>query len=198
MKIKKIIAVSVILAAAATAAFSAPKKRRGNWYDSYNRQLREGNILVNAGIGLNGDLGENYLDSYVPPLELTVEYLCPIENLPFGFGAFLGYSSFDTKYTHTGITEEIDSRVFYTGAMVNYHFNLVDELDLYGSVRTGIDFIKVTSKTTGFPDDTNSDIDFHYGMAAGATNYFSDTFGVNAEVGFPTILRVAASFKFRL
>ena len=198
MNAKKLITGAVILAVAATAAFSAPKKRKGDWYNSYPRQIKEGNLLVNAGIGLDNQLGEDYLDSYIPPLEASVEYVYPLADLPFGFGAFMGYSSYTTKYSILGTTWETKTNVFYSGAMVNYHFNLVDEIDLYGSVRTGFDYESVKSKTTGLADESTSAFGFHYGMAAGATYYFSDMFGVNAEVGFPTILRVAASFKFKL
>ena len=198
MNAKKVITGAVILAVAVTAAFSAPKKKNRDWYNSYGRQVREGNILLNAGVGLDGQIGEDNLHSYIPPLELSVEYVYPLADLPFGFGAFVGYSSYGTKWSLLGTTSEVDTSDFYTGVMVNYHFNLVDELDLYGSVKTGLEIETIKEKTTGIPDSTERSGWFYYGMAAGATYYFNDTFGVNAEVGFPTILRVAASFKFSL
>ena len=201
MKTKKIIAGLLIASALASSAFAASKKKNGDWWNSYSGGVKEGQLLVNAGLGLNGNIGQGGdLTSYIPPLEATAEYTLRIAGLPFGIGGFIGYTGYKTKeeVVATSVTRERDA--FYTGPMVNYHFNFLKELDIYASAKTGICFKDETKtvKDSGVTtySDTDSWTTLHFAATAGATYYFNDMFGVNVEVGFPTILRVAGSFRF--
>ncbi|MCR5217996.1 outer membrane beta-barrel protein [Treponema sp.] len=204
---KKLFISVMLLAVSAVSVFAAGKKKKGDWWNSYSRAVKENNLLVNAGIGLNGNLGQGGdLDAYIPPFEASVEYTTMI-GVPIGFGGFIGYTSYRTEESVTAAASSIttvkERDVFYFGGLANYHFNLVDELDLYAGAKIGLDFKsenkKVTSTVSGVTSKVSEDDDWtslHFGINAGATYYFSDFFGVNVEAGFPTILRVAASFKF--
>lgn len=200
MKTKKIVAGLLIAVSLASSAFAASKKKNGAWYNSYSGGVKEGQLIIDAGLGLNGNVEQGGdLTSYIPPLELTAEYTVRIAGLPFGIGGFVGYTGYATKeeVLTTTVTRERDA--FYTGPMVNYHFNFLKELDIYASGKTGICFkdeskkVKESGVTTFSDDDSWKTL--HFAATAGATYYFNDMFGVNVEVGFPTILRVAGSVK---
>jgi hypothetical protein len=49
---------------------------------SYPSAFKQGNIAINAGIGL-GSFGSVYGNTVVPPISATVDYALPIGNLPF-------------------------------------------------------------------------------------------------------------------
>lgn len=203
MRTKRIVIGLFIAAVVSSSAFSASGRKRGDWWNSYSRSVREGQLLLNAGAGINGNLGQGSdLDSYIPPFELSAEYTVKVGELPLGFGGFLGYTSYRTREEVVNTTVTRERNVFYIGAQANYHFNFLDELDLYGSLKTGLDFkneekIVRESGVVSYKEP-DSWTYFHIGINAGATYYFSDNFGVNVEAGFPTILRIAASFKFKL
>lgn len=205
---KKTIIISLLLAASVASVFGASKKKKkGEWWNSYGRAVQEGNLLLNIGMGINGNLGQGGdLSSYIPPFEASGEYTTFI-GVPIGFGGFIGYTGYKTEESvnaaGTYITTTKERNVFYFGGLANYHFNLVDELDLYAGAKIGLDFKNEDKKvsttfegTTTTVSESDEWMGLHFGINAGATYYFNDFFGVNVEAGFPTILRVAASFKF--
>ena len=137
----------------------------------------------------DGLWGNRYGYSRMPTFSLAYER-CIIENLfddrsALGIGGVSGYTS--TKWNWGRST---DILVGLRGAL---HYVLVDNLDTYGGVMTGIHIWKYDGKEVGH----NSNSEAAYGVFVGGRYYLADNFGVFAEFGYGyTIFNIGIAFKF--
>lgn len=187
MKNKKKLIVCALCAALIGTAVSAEEFNWAECWKNYGGEIEEGDFIVNAGVGLSA-WNFNYSSSswIIPYLEASVEYTKKIWVLPFGFGGYFGFcgqgnSDSDWSYNYINF-----------GGLVNYHIQLpVEKLDVYTGIRMGADI--VTHKVAG-SSDVGGFFDFNYRL--GASYYFTDLIGVNAEIGWPVYLKASVSFKF--
>lgn len=170
------------------------------WKDSwqnYGGGIKEHQFIVNAGAGINSALFDGH-DLVCPPLELSVEFTQKIWVLPFGFGGFFAYDgSFDKKTVNGGDYEEAINNLYF-GGLIKYHAQLpIENLDVYARTYLGAK-VHMWEEDYEYSDKKSSDTvtSFYTEWGIGATWYFSDLFGVNVELGYPTIVKAGVSFKF--
>lgn len=170
------------------------------WKDSwqnYGGGIKEHQFIVNAGAGINSALFDGH-DLVFPPVELSVEFTQKIWVLPFGFGGFFAYDgSFDKKTVNGGDHEEAINNLYF-GGLIKYHAQLpIENLDVYARTYLGAK-VRMWEEYYEYSDKKSSDTvtSFYTEWGIGATWYFSDFFGVNVELGYPTIVKAGVSFKF--
>ena len=170
------------------------------WKDSwqnYGGGIKEHQFIVNAGAGINSALFDGH-DLVFPPIELSVEFTQKIWVLPFGFGGFFAYDgSFDEKTVNGGKHEEAIKNLYF-GGLIKYHAQLpIENLDVYARTYLGAK-VHMWEEDNNYNYKKSSDTvtSFYSEWGIGATWYFSDLFGVNVELGYPTIVKAGVSFKF--
>lgn len=146
---------------------------------NYGAGIKQGDMLLSVDAAMPWDFfyAYNYGGWATPTLAVDFEVAVPIWKLPFSFGGYVtsGYRTYryyDSKvYNHTLIN---------TGASATYHVRMPPEnLDLYTGIKTGI------SMDVSDCYENGSFIAFDWGYNIGASWYFTDTIGVNLELGYP-------------
>ncbi len=195
MKLKKIIATVAAVFALGTSAFAF---EWSECWKNYGGGIEKGDMILSAGLGLNytafSMLGNN--GSYVIPNILAdFEIAQPIWVLPFTFGGYAGFDGYGWK---TGGEYNSWTRISL-GGLAKYHVQLpVEKLDVYLGLKLGVSIWnnKWEYKAYG---ETYSGSEPHWyfdgNYVLGATYYFTDMIGVNAELGYP-YTRVAVAVKF--
>ncbi|MGP1459555.1 MAG: hypothetical protein ACTTKL_09625 [Treponema sp.] len=194
MKAKKLAAAGAFFVLASAFSFAA------SWaecWKNYGGGIQEHNVIWNIGVGLLSD--SVYYNNHryvVPHLETTVEFTQKIGVLPFGFGGFFGFNGWGDSWNKGRDT--YDAQNFYFGGLVNYHLGFPPErLDFYAGLRLGV---RVHSWQRRYSDNTEDMLrSYAHGYWSGHIGtswYFTKIFGLNAELGYPTILKLSASFKF--
>ncbi|MCL2008336.1 MAG: hypothetical protein FWG77_09650 [Treponema sp.] len=150
------------------------------WWDSYAPGLRDNNFFVNAGIGM-GPTGGYSMG--IPPISLILDYKLPIE-LPITVGAVGTFSTW--KYTPYSYYDSQRYNITYTnigiGARGMYHFNLVENLDVYGGLTLGY-VIQTRTATAGYTGYPGSSF-FLWGSNIGARYFFTSNLGAYLELGY--------------
>lgn len=170
------------------------------WKDSwqnYGGGIKEHQFIVNAGAGINSALFDGH-DIVFPPIELSVEFTQKIWVLPFGFGGFFAYDGYSDKWKQYGVEYAVAENNLYFGGLIKYHAQLpVENLDVYARTYLGAK-VNMWESVNSVDDKKSSDTKayFYSEWGIGATWYFSDLFGVNVELGYPTIVKAGVSFKF--
>lgn len=170
------------------------------WKDSwqnYGAGIKEHQFIVNAGAGINSALFDGH-DIVFPPIELSVEFTQKIWVLPFGFGGFFAYDGYSDKWEQYGVEYAVAENNLYFGGLIKYHAQLpVENLDVYARTYLGAK-VNMWESVNSVDDKKSSDTKtyFYSEWGIGATWYFSDLFGVNVELGYPTIVKAGVSFKF--
>lgn len=170
------------------------------WKDSwqnYGGGIKEHQFIVNAGAGINSALFDGH-DIVFPPIELSVEFTQKIWVLPFGFGGFFAYDGYSDKWEQYGVEYAVAENNLYFGGLIKYHAQLpVENLDVYARTYLGAK-VNMWESVNNVDDKKSSDTKtyFYSEWGIGATWYFSDFFGVNVELGYPTIVKAGVSFKF--
>lgn len=170
------------------------------WKDSwqnYGGGIKEHQFIVNAGAGINSALFDGH-DLVFPPIELSVEFTQKIWVLPFGFGGFFAYDGYSDKWEQYGVEYAVAENNLYFGGLIKYHAQLpVENLDVYARTYLGAK-VNMWESVNNVDDKKSSDTKtyFYSEWGIGATWYFSDLFGVNVELGYPTIVKAGVSFKF--
>jgi len=164
--------------------------------------FEKGDKTINLGIGIGSALySGKYYKMRIPPISLSYEQ--GITNkLGIGYIGVGGYfgisgSKWETEY----LTYEYGWKYTYIvlGARGAYHFDLVDNLDIYAGLILGVNI--VSSKEIGdFPTGVNVD-EQSTGVAhsefAGIRWFFKPNFALMAELGYGiSYLTVGAAFKF--
>lgn len=170
------------------------------WKDSwqnYGGGIKEHQFIVNAGAGINSALFDGH-DIVFPPVELSVEFTQKIWVLPFGFGGFFAYDgSFDKKTVEDWEYEEAVNNLYF-GGLIKYHAQLpIENLDVYARTYLGAKVhMWEADNNYNYKKSSDTVTSFYSEWGIGATWYFSDLFGVNVELGYPTIVKAGVSFKF--
>jgi hypothetical protein len=156
---------------------------------SYPSAFKQGNIAINAGIGL-GSFGSVYGNTVVPPISATVDYALPIGKLPFSFGALVGFTS--SKYSYSAGsygTYSYDYSIIAIGARGAYHFNWdVKNLDTYFGLMLGYYIVSASYTGTGYYSSLSSSSaaasGIGWGTYVGARYFFTPNIGAFAELGY--------------
>lgn len=170
------------------------------WKDSwqnYGGGIKEHQFIVNAGADINSALFDGH-DLVFPPVELSVEFTQKIWVLPFGFGGFFAYDgSFDKKTVEDWEYEEAVNNLYF-GGLIKYHAQLpIENLDVYARTYLGAKVhMWEADNNYNYKKSSDTVTSFYSEWGIGATWYFSDLFGVNVELGYPTIVKAGVSFKF--
>ena len=204
-KLLSCVAGLLICAAAVFADTSAEEI-----FTNYNKPLNKkgGDFILNVGAGIDDNLFYGTVTTnrwYIPPVFVTGEWTVKCGVVPLGFGFEAGYVGHGYTYYNNYLNDKdvYSWNNFVVAALANYHINLpVDNLDVYAGPRLGAVLVirdykyynngNLVENSSG----TTTYVDFWGGVVLGATYYFSDSFGVNLEVGYPLIAKVSASFKF--
>lgn len=170
------------------------------WKDSwqnYGGGIKEHQFIVNAGAGINSTMFEGHTATF-PPVEVSVEFTQKIWVLPFGFGGFFAYDGYLDKETVEGYEYAEAVNNLYFGGLIKYHVQLpVENLDVYARTYLGAK-VHMWEADNNYTNKKSSDPKtyFYSEWGLGATWYFSDLFGVNVELGYPTIVKAGVSLKF--
>jgi hypothetical protein len=142
---------------------------------SAQAEIDKGNVLLNAGLGV----GYIYADGV--PILFSAEWAI---NDAISIGPYLGFTSW--KYRAYGY--KWSYTFFDFGARGSYHFSKhlnmsTDKLDLYGSVLLGYR-VASYNDPDGFVGTSTYGSSVTGGVVGGARWYFTDSFAVNAEIGY--------------
>ena len=154
------------------------------------QSYEKGSMVLNLGAGVGGNLatGLGVVGSFEMGFWPTGDFGV------IGLGVVSGYVISTQAFNFY----DVDYNEFSIGPRGIYHFTIipVENLDVYAAA----DLLFVT-QTTKYQDDflpnvTNTTVTA--GAVAGARYYFSDFFGVYAEVGYSvTFLSGGVAFKFK-
>ena len=201
-------------------------------WKNYGAGIEEGDFIVRGDIGFSRHWKALPYDGSmkVPYLEASVEYTKKINELPFGFGGFIGYSQDKMKESASsgvnGVSDyEWKGEMNYInlGALANYHIQVpVEKLDLYAGLRVGLEFwnwkvdysypypyyettsgsypwstpITVVKYRTEKESVKKNGTNFYAGINLGASYFFTEKFGANIEVGYPSLIKIGGTAKF--
>lgn len=192
MKIKKIIATVAAVFALGTSAFAF---EWSECWKNYGGGIEKGDMILSVGLGLNygaftylGDDG----GYFIPNILADFEIAHPIWILPFSFGGYLGFDGYGWKSDGESNTWTRTS----LGGLAKYHVQLpVEKLDVYLGLKMGVSIWN--NKWDLDNDNSGSDVIWHFdgNYVLGASYFFTDLIGINAELGYP-YTRVAVAVKF--
>lgn len=187
---KKIVKVLVALVASlfvSSAAFADDFDWSQTWCN-FGGGIEPGHVIVDAGIGVPIRPVVPMLGGYsIPSVEASVEVPVKIGPCPFSFGGAVAWNMYGYKEWYT--VNAID-----VTALAKYHFMFPPkQLDLYAGMKLGVSLN--FQNLVGY-NSTSFLCGFYGSGFIGASWYFTDAFGVNLEIGAPTIIRAGVSFKF--
>ena len=191
---KKLVAIAVALF---TMVASVSAYEWKDCWQNYGGGIKENQFIVNVGAGINSNMFKGYT-SVFPPIEASVEYTKKIWVLPFGFGGFFAYDGYLDKWTQNSVEYAVAENNLYFGGLIKYHAQLpVENLDVYARTYLGAK-VNMLESVNNLEDKKSEPPKtyFYSEWGLGATWYFSDFFGVNVELGYPTIVKAGVSLKF--
>ena len=161
--------------------------------------FKKGDKVLNLGIGIGtGIYSGGAYSMRIPPVAASFE-VGVSDKLGIGYigaGGVLGIAG--SKYEVT-ILDTYGWKYTYiiVGGRAAYHFDLVDDLDIYAGLMAGVSI--TTSKEIGDPpigENPESTGYAHYEFA-GIRYYVSSGFALMAELGYGvSYLRLGVAFKF--
>ena len=195
-KIKTLLTALVMLCA--VPAFAKDFDWEDCWCN-YGAGIKEGDMIINVGGGFDY-LGLPYMSQrqywFIPTSMVDLQFAVKMGQLPFTFGGYAGMGAFGYEYLDSydrdlsPVYKSFYCYNLFTGAEAAYHVMLPPEnLDVYGIARLGVN-VPLHNESSSY---TPTYVD--WGTAIGATWYFGNVFGVNAEIGFP-VTKIGVSLKF--
>jgi hypothetical protein len=167
------------------------------WYNSYAPGIDGSMFLINAGIGwvyYDYDL----LKLAIPPISASVEYAKLPIPIPLSVGGYFTISRTKDRYGKKGDDYSYTNIAF--GGRAAYHFNFLENLDVYGGVNTGYIMINKKYDISGVEKKDPITGVFFLSPFVGARYYFLNFLGGFAEFGYgfhaPTVLSTGLTFKF--
>ncbi len=163
-------------------------------YENYSPAFKDGDMAVQAGIGLIPVWGY-YGDMTVPPISVSFDMAYPVAELPLSFGGYVGYSASDYEY-YSG------SGWKYTyimlGAKAAYHVDFdIDKLDTYAGILLGYNIVSVEEYGTSWAGYSASGSFFSYGGYVGARYFFTPNLAAFGEFGYSIgLINLGATYKF--
>jgi hypothetical protein len=153
-----------------------------------SQEFEVGDKLINAGVGFGATwYSGTYYKTSLPPIFVSADIGFKDDIGPgvLGLGGYLGMSSYKYEYTWLGGSWGWKYTSVVIGARGTYHYELVDNLDTYGGVLLGVRIL--SSKVFGdeqWITGTASGSGLAYSFFVGGRYFFSDNFGVMAELGY--------------
>jgi len=135
----------------------------------------QGQIDVNAGIGLISPLFIGGFRAVVPPVSLSAEYA--IDN-DFSVGGFVGIARSRNKFV-----SEVKFNYTIIGVRGAYHFNLIESLDTYAGAMVGFNRQVADFDDTLFTSYSASN-SIYWAVYGGARYSFAGNLGVFGELGY--------------
>lgn len=167
--------------------------------DAQETAFPKGTSAFNLGVGLvSGLYGSGYKNK-IPPVTLSYEY-CLKDNLfkdkgAIGIGGLVGYTG--AKWNYLGGDYGWKYSNIIIGVRGNLHYSFLKKLDTYVSLMLGYNV--ASAKSYGSWDDSlykASAGGFRVGFNVGARYYFTNAFGVFAELGYDiSYFKVGVSLK---
>ena len=177
-------------ASSANTSTAEKQASTGKWYNSYAPGIDSSKALINVGIGIGPTRG---YDFGIPPISASVDIKLPVD-VPITVGPTValttwGWSSAytDVTYWNVGI-----------GGRGMYHFNFVQNLDVYGGLVLGyvVQWASVTTSVAS-PSHASSNSFFLWGFTSGARYFFSKALGVYLELGYSGLQYASAGLTFK-
>jgi hypothetical protein len=194
MKKLSVLICSLALVLGTTASLSAMD------LTTYPSAFKQGNIAINAGIGLGSLSG--YGNTVIPPVSASVDFALPVAKLPFSFGALVGFTSSKYSYTYGSYgSYSYDYSIIAIGGRAGYHFNFdVKNLDTYVGFMLGYYLVSASYTGTGYYSSLSSSSaaagGIGWGTYVGARYFFTPNIGAFAELGYGfTYITGGVSFK---
>lgn len=158
----------------------------------------KGDKVLNLGIGIGSTwYSGTFYQGQVPPVSASLEFGVAdniLEEGVIGVGPYVGYSSY--KYENSGWGWKYSNIIL--GVRGVFHYPLVEKLDTYVGLLLGYNII--TAEEFGIQTGTDFSASSSGLMTAGyvgARYYFTDSFGVMAELGYGiTYLNLGVALKF--
>lgn len=161
--------------------------------------FEKGDKVLNLGIGFGSGLYTGtYYKTSVPPISASLEFGVAdgvLEKGSIGVGPYLAYSSHKWEYSGWGWKYSN----IYIAARGVFHYPLVDKLDTYTGLTLGYNIATSSEYGNSVPgyDYNSSSGGLLYAWFVGARYYFSDSFGVMAELGVGIVyLNLGIALKF--
>ena len=166
---------------------------QNGYENTYAPGLEDDKVFINAGIGF----GRTYeYKMSIPPISASVDVKLPID-LPITVGGTVIFTAwnFDVLFVKARL------KAFGFGVRGMYHFNLLENLDLYAGPLIGLWYThsKVESNFWGMGDsDTEHDFDLLWGFSIGGRYFFTDLLGAYLELGYNDLqfVSLGLSLKF--
>jgi len=174
----------------------------------FSQPFGKGSQAINLGIGFgnSGSFG-TYYSGFLPSASASYEY--GIVEIPMGSqmtgvvsaGAYVGWSLSKYSYSNWNSGDYYLSTDLVMGVRGNYHFIFHDQFDPYAGLIFGIDIQSAKWHSDG--NDNDPGVDFtgttpFAGIYAGARWFFTDSFGVYAEVGWLiSVINAGVTFKIK-
>lgn len=182
MKKIKILVVMVVLMCS-TSAFAKDFDWSNSWCN-YGNGIKKGDVLLSVDTGFSWSpfTAVNTGRWSLPYAIVDLQVACPVWKLPFTFGGYVGASYDNLNHNYGNFT------VLFGGSS-EYHMMMPPKkLDLYAGIKYGfrVNFSKV------YPSGHH--IGGDWGLNLGASWFFTNSFGVNLEFGYP-INKIGVVFK---
>jgi hypothetical protein len=177
------------------------------------QSYKEGDNLIHVGIGFPSLYSESVsgltgaTTSGIPPVYGSFEHGI---NEHWSVGGYLAYTSQSVRFPATFVdpntyaittgTQGWDLSIFVIGVTGDYHFATGDAFDPYVGAMVGYGIVS----NNGYSSDPNNPYTGFGSVAAraffihiGANYYFTDSFGIHAELGYGlSLVNIGASLKF--
>jgi len=153
----------------------------------------KGDKVVNLGIGFGSTYYNAFYTSHTPALSVSFEANVKdgiLDKGSIGVGGYLGYSS--ASYSGYWKTTNI-----VIGARGSFHYPLVNKLDTYTGLLLGYNIYSFKYDSGYTLGNTGTSSGLLLAWFAGARYYFTDKFGVMAEIGYGiSYLTIGVNLKF--
>jgi hypothetical protein len=173
----------------ASAAFGAEIK-----WTEYSAPFSAGDIAIQAGLGLLYGMAGN---TVIPPIGVSVDWAMPVSELPFSFGAYVGFAHSKDEYSMVGYDWSYTYTYVLFGARAAYHVNFGGEkLDPYGGLLLGYNYASVKTEGTAITGAAVDAGGLLLGGYLGARYFFNPRFAVYGELGYGVgVLNIGATYK---
>ncbi|MCF6297654.1 MAG: porin family protein [Flavobacteriaceae bacterium] len=173
--------------------------------NAQSQQLSKENSLLNISFGLSSyyNSGSGF-KTKIPPLEASYEKML---SESISIGGFIGMYKSEYFYSNSALNYDttISFNYLNIGVVSNYHFVNTDTFNVYAGARLGYLSAK-TKYDDSYPEGSNDllealDLGFStsgvlFGAQIGARYFVSDSFAVNAELGYGiALLRLGITYK---
>jgi hypothetical protein len=174
-----------------TSSQEARVQRERRWYNSFAPGLENNRVFINAGVGL-GPI--SYLYNWgIPPISASVGFKLS-NTVPITLGIIGVFSTWE--YFMSDVLDVTFMNIG-VGARVMYHFNFARNFDSYIGLNFGYVFQSLHGEIWGVTRPVSASY-FLYGGIFGVRYFFTNNFGVYAEVGYSSVqfLSAGLSLKF--